>query len=138
MSASSSNVSVPHVANRLRQLVYSSPAETALFFADVWTKLYNDPLEAPAHEAMHALALVFLATNQPYSALHLVRPNSETYYKDIRTARPKLVYACGSCAYIYSRCCEKVGRYSEGQAILLKALRMNRTPSKSLGTVMPD
>lgn len=134
MTTDLSNVSHPHVANRLRQLVYSSPPESALFFAQIWDTLHHQYDKELAHEALHALALAFLATNQPYSALHLVKPQAEMQItRDPHTSRPKVTLACETCAFIFSRCCEKVGRYSDGQNILLKAIRKDQNPSEFNG-----
>jgi anaphase-promoting complex subunit 3 len=95
-----------HVSNRLRILSLNSPPQTSLFYA----RLYNAlcPLEND-HESLHILALCFMEVNEPYSALHAVRDRAEG--------------GCTSCAMILARCCQKLGRYTEGQAVLQRALR---------------
>jgi anaphase-promoting complex subunit 3 len=132
-----------HLASRLRTLVTTSPPRTALFYARIWhALLYTDdqarqhphrPQHVDTHEPLHALALAFLADEQPYSALHLVRETAEADAAESDEAKGKWD-GCGGCAIIVARCCEVLGRYSEGQAVLERAVQrganlgMSRVP----------
>jgi hypothetical protein len=95
----------PHLSNRLRQLSLNSPPQTALFYA----RLYNSlcPLEND-HESLHILALCLLEVGETYSSLHVVRDRADM--------------GCSGCAMILARCCQKLGRFSEGQAALQRAM----------------
>jgi anaphase-promoting complex subunit 3 len=63
-----------------------------------------------------------LADGQPYSALHLVRELVEAELGESDEGRGKWD-GCGGCAIIVARCCEALGRYSEGQAVLERAVQ---------------
>ncbi|RSH87314.1 anaphase-promoting complex subunit cdc27 [Saitozyma podzolica] len=105
-----------HLASRLRTLVTTSPPRTALFYARIWhALLYTDdqarqhphrPQHVDTHEPLHALALAFLADEQPYSALHLVRETAEADAAESDEAKGKWD-GCGG----------------EGQAVLERAVQ---------------
>lgn len=94
------------LASRLRQLSLDSPPASALFYARLFAALCPNDND---HEAVHILALCLLATKETYSALHAVRHRAEA--------------GCKGCAMIVARCCQVLGRYTEGQAVLERALR---------------
>jgi hypothetical protein len=104
----------PHLSNRLRQLSLNSPPQTALFYA----RLYNSlcPLEND-HESLHILALCLLEVGETYSSLHVVRDRADM--------------GCSGCAMILARCCQKLGRFSEGQAALQRAMTRGAPLSES-------
>jgi len=104
----------PHLSNRLRQLSLNSPPQTALFYA----RLYNSlcPLEND-HESVHILALCLLEVGETYSSLHVVRDRADM--------------GCSGCAMILARCCQKLGRFSEGQAALQRAMSRGTPLSES-------
>ena len=105
----------PHLSNRLRQLSLNSPPQTALFYA----RLYNSlcPLEND-HESLHILALCLLEVGEIYSSLHVVRDRADM--------------GCSGCAMILARCCQKLGRFSEGQAALQRAMSRGNPMSESM------
>lgn len=94
------------LANRLRQLSLNSPAETALFYARFFNALCPNEND---HESAHVLALCLLEVGETYSALHVVRSRAGG--------------GCRGCAMILARCSQKLGRFSEGQAVLEHTLR---------------
>ena len=96
----------PQIAYRLRQLSLNSPPQTALFYARLYHSLC--PLEND-HESLHILALCLLEIGEIYSALHVVRDRADS--------------GCSGCAMILARCCQRLGRFGEGQAALQKAMR---------------
>ena len=142
-----------HLINRLRILALSSPPQTALFYARIWHALsqrggaaHDSSLPAltcqvAAHEAVHVLALAFLATDEPYSALHLVRDTAEHFgpasaaagagagtgagLSSRHAVKGKPSVGCLGCATIVARACEAVGRYSEGAKVLERAMRQH-------------
>jgi anaphase-promoting complex subunit 3 len=101
-----SRPSGPYLSNRLRVLSLNSPPQTALFYARLYHSLCPNENE---HESLHILALCFMEIEETYSALHAVRDRAEG--------------GCASCAMILARCCQKLGRYTEGQTILQRALK---------------
>lgn len=101
-----------HLTHRLRTLTLTSPTLSALFYARIWLAL--SPATQTDHEALHALALAFLAAKEPYSALHLVRELADD---DARRS------GCAGCGVIVARCCEAVGRVGEGAAVLERAVK---------------
>lgn len=101
-----------HLIHRLRKLSLVSPTASALFYARIWLAL--SPATQTHHEALHALALAFLAAKEPYSALHLVRELADDDERRI---------GCAGCGVIVARCCEAVGRVGEGAAVLERALK---------------
>ena len=111
-----------HLSARLRQLVLASPPETSLFYARLWYCLSLDD----SHEALHALALAFLQDKQPYSALHLVQDTVDAGSGSERESQ-----GCGGCAMIVAKCCEGLGRFSEGQAVLQRAIQRGANLSES-------
>ncbi|WVW83972.1 hypothetical protein I302_105995 [Kwoniella bestiolae CBS 10118] len=119
--------SQPHLLRRLQQLSLTSPTSTSLFYARIWYSLL--PPTETEHESLHTLALCFLQSEEPYSALHLVRDTAGVDHPDdspIPTFDPikkKQVVPCYGCAIIVAKCCQKLGRYSEGQAVLNRALK---------------
>lgn len=112
-----------HLAARLQHLVSAYPPHTALFYARIWHTLA--PATDSNHDSLHALALAFLQAAEPYSAIHLVRDHTglDNLDLDLEIRFERSDKVCGGCAIIVSRCCEKLGRYSEGQAVLARALK---------------
>jgi anaphase-promoting complex subunit 3 len=100
-----SRPSQTHLINRLRQLSLNSPPQTALFYARLFHALC--PLDNN-HESLHILALCLFEVGETYSALHVVRDQAER--------------GCGGCAMVLARCCQKLGRFGEGQAVLQRAM----------------
>ncbi|WVQ80743.1 hypothetical protein IAT38_002848 [Cryptococcus sp. DSM 104549] len=131
--------STAHIARRLHQLTLSSPPATALFYARLWHALLpphpaNDPAPPPPehdHESLHALALAFLQADEPYSAVHLVRDRSglddAVVEMDAHRVQPGVRTGhstpCYGCAVIVAKCCDKLGRFTEGQMVLSRALK---------------
>jgi len=115
--------STVHVVNRLWLLSTSSSPTTALFYARLWYSLF--PPSELDHESLHVLALCFLQAEQPYSALHLVRDTADPDADDendansARYRRP----GCFGCAIVVANCCERLSRFSEGKAVLVRALK---------------
>ena len=120
-----------HVSHRLRQLCLSSPPFTALFYARFWHSLY--PSTELDHESLHILALCFLQAGQPYSALHLVRDTAEPELDDENSlhATKSRRTGCFGCSMIVARCCERVSRFSEGKAVLDRAIKRSLPTSES-------
>ncbi|WWC94206.1 hypothetical protein V866_001046 [Kwoniella sp. B9012] len=123
---SSSAPSQLHLLKRLQQLSLSSPTSSSLFYSRLWYALLP-PAESD-HESLHTLALCFLQSDEPYSALHLVRDSAGVDHPDespIPTFDPskRKQIPCYACATIVAKCCQKLGRYSEGQAVLNRALK---------------
>lgn len=134
-----------YLVNRLRTLALTSPPQTALFYARIWHALaqagslgIDDPHSSlstsreDAHESVHVLALAFLANDEPYSALHLVRDTAEQYgpasaaaTSSRHAARSRPPVGCLGCATLVARLCEAVGRYSEGMQVLERAMRQH-------------
>jgi anaphase-promoting complex subunit 3 len=98
-----------HIFNRLRQLSLNSPPQTGLFYARLYHAIC--PLENN-HESLHVLAICLLEAGEIYSALHAVRDVAER---------------CGGCAVLVGRCCQKLGRFSEGQIVLQRAIARGLT-----------
>ena len=121
--------STPQLVNRLRHLSLSSPPSTALFYARLWHSL--SPPNEFDHESLHVLALCFLQDEQPYSALHLVRDTGGTISDDenVGESSRSRRRGCFGCAMVVARCCERLKRFSEGKAVLARA--MKRSPSMS-------
>ena len=120
----------PHLINRLRQLSLQSPPATAAFYARIWYALFPPGLTGD-HESLHTLALCLLQAGQPYSGLHLVRDTAEGRRRESDEISP--IGGCYGCALIVAKCCEKLGRFSEGQAVLNRAMRISG-PSSELPT----
>ncbi|OCF36805.1 anaphase-promoting complex subunit 3 [Kwoniella heveanensis BCC8398] len=133
-SASGSGSASPsptHLSRRLQQLSQSSTPTTALFYARLYHSFF--PPRQEEHESLHTLALCFLQSGEPYSALHLVRdsagvdePDDAGRYRPFAhglTGSGGKSAPCYGCAMIVARCCEKLGRFSEGQAVLSRALK---------------
>ncbi|WWC62030.1 uncharacterized protein I303_104617 [Kwoniella dejecticola CBS 10117] len=116
-----SSPSQPHVIRRLQQLALTSPTSTSLFYARLWNALL--PATQADHESLHTLALCFLQSEEPYSALHLVRDTAGVDDPDGSLVPSRGQVPCYGCAVIVAKCCQKLGRYSEGQAVLNRALR---------------
>ncbi|WVQ88959.1 hypothetical protein IAS59_002701 [Cryptococcus gattii] len=123
-----------HVAARLQQLASSYPPHTALFYARIWHTLA--PATDNNHDSLHALALAFLQAAEPYSAIHLVRDHTglDNLDLDLEIRFERTDKVCGGCAMIVARCCEKLGRYSEGQAVLARALKRGANINLTLPT----
>ncbi|KAK8864454.1 hypothetical protein IAR55_001703 [Kwoniella newhampshirensis] len=123
MSSTTSRPSSPHLNRRLQQLSFTSPRSTALFYARLYHAL--SPSSDIDHDSLHTLASCFLQSDEPYSALHLVRDSAgvdlpeEDY--DVRGRR--IPPPCYGCAMIVAKCCAKLGRFSEGQQVLSRALK---------------
>lgn len=120
----------PHLAQRLRTLALTTPPATALFYARIYSALYP-PTEAE-HDSLHVLALCLLQTDQPYPALEAVRdsangdgdPDDMDYES---TDKP----GCYGCAVIVAKCCNRLSRFTEGQAVLERAVRRSTPMSES-------
>ncbi|ODO09833.1 hypothetical protein I350_02052 [Cryptococcus amylolentus CBS 6273] len=109
-----------HVHRRLAALAASSPPPSALFYARLFHAL------APGlHDAAHALALAFLANHQPYSAIHLLRDSTglESLDQNLNRIAEPTAKPCYACALIVAKACDHLGRYTEGQAVLARALK---------------
>ncbi|KLT43995.1 TPR-like protein [Cutaneotrichosporon oleaginosum] len=117
----------PHLAQRLRTLALTQPPASALFYAYQY-RAYFPPTELE-HDSVHVLALVQLASGNTYPALDLVREFADAdadpshdipdYENGIPARRP----GCYGCAVIVAKCCAKLGRYTEGEAVLDRAIR---------------
>ncbi|OXC67525.1 hypothetical protein AYX13_04034 [Cryptococcus neoformans] len=121
-----------HLAARLQHLVSAYPPHTALFYARIWHTLA--PATDSNHDSLHALALAFLQAAEPYSAIHLVRDHTglDNLDLDLEIRFERSDKVCGGCAIIVARCCEKLGRYSEGQAVLARALKRGANTNLAL------
>lgn len=97
-----------NLANRLRHLSLNSPAPTALFYARLFHALC--PLDND-HDSLHILALALIEVGETYSALHAVRQRADE--------------GCRTCAMVVARCCDKLGRFTEGQVVLESALALD-------------
>ncbi|EIW70360.1 hypothetical protein TREMEDRAFT_28684 [Tremella mesenterica DSM 1558] len=115
-----------HLITRLRSLSLCSPPTTALFYARLWHVLFP-PANLADHDSLHTLALCLLQTERPYSALHLVRDTANGDH---------VMGSCYGCAFIVAKCCENVGRFSEGQEVLNRAMRISG-PSSGLSFNTP-
>ncbi|WWD17246.1 hypothetical protein CI109_101684 [Kwoniella shandongensis] len=115
--------SSPHLNRRLQQLSLTSPAHTALFYARLYHSL--SPPSDIEHDSLHTLALCSLQAEEPYSALHLVRDTAgvDQPEDEVDRAGRRIPPPCYGCAMIVARCCEKLGRFSEGQQVLSRALK---------------
>lgn len=117
----------PHLAQRFRTLALTQPPNSALFYAYNY-RAFFPPTELE-HDSVHVLALCHLAVGNTYSALGLVREFADAdadpshdipdYENGIPARRP----GCYGCAVIVAKCCAKLGRFSEGQAVLDRAIR---------------
>ncbi|WWC70049.1 uncharacterized protein I206_103993 [Kwoniella pini CBS 10737] len=116
-----SSPSHPHIVRRLEQLSLTSPTSTSLFYARIWYALA--PPTNGDHDSLHTLALCFLQSEEPYSALHLVRDTAGVDHPDDTLDPRRRQKSCYGCAFIVAKCCQKLGRYSEGQAVLNRALQ---------------
>lgn len=120
----------PHLAQRLRTLSLTSPPATGLFYARLYYALFP-PTEAE-HDSLHVLALCLLQSDQPYPALQAVRdsangdgdPDDMDYES---TDKP----GCYGCAVIVAKCCNRLSRFTEGQAVLERAVRRSTPMSES-------
>ncbi|KAK4685351.1 anaphase-promoting complex subunit 3, partial [Tremellales sp. Uapishka_1] len=110
--------SLHHLSFRFRQLTLNSSTPTALFYARLYYSLCHSEVD---HESLHILALCLLESEQPYSALHLVRDTADSE-GEVASGRP-LRQGCYGCSVIVARCCMKLSRFSEGKAVLERALR---------------
>ena len=120
-----------HISNRLRQLCLSSPPPTALFYARFWHSFC--PATELDHESLHILALCFLQAGQPYSALHLVRDTAEAEVdneESLQATRSRRS-GCFGCSMIVAKCCDRVSRFSEGKAVLDRAMKRSLPTSES-------
>lgn len=125
----------PHLAQRLRTLALTQPADSALLYAYQY-RAFFPPTELE-HDSVHILALVQLASGNTYSALDLVREFADAdadpshdipdYENGIPARRP----GCYGCAVIVAKCCAKLGRFTEGQAVLDRAIRRSVPLSES-------
>ncbi|BEI86770.1 hypothetical protein CcaverHIS002_0701160 [Cutaneotrichosporon cavernicola] len=117
----------PHLAQRLRTLALTQPTDSALLYAYQY-RAFFPPTELE-HDSVHVLALVQLASGNTYSALDLVREFADAdadpshdipdYENGIPARRP----GCYGCAVIVAKCCAKLGRFTDGQAVLDRAIR---------------
>ncbi|WVN88371.1 uncharacterized protein L203_103577 [Cryptococcus depauperatus CBS 7841] len=112
-----------YVTKRLQQLSTTQQPQTALFYARLWHSLA--PSTDSDHESLHALALAFLQAGEPYSAIFLVRDSTGLDKLDLDadfviedTEKP-----CYGCAFVVAKCCQHLGRYSEGQSVLARAVK---------------
>ena len=125
-----------HLISRLRQLALHSPPETSLFYARIWHALF--PSIETDHESLHTLAMCFLQCGQPYSAIHLVRdladedPTPSGRLPSLKRGIPQRRKGCYGCAMIVGKCCEKLGRYSEGKAVVERAIMRSAPMGESL------
>lgn len=103
------------LANRLRRLSLNSPTQTALFYARLYFALYPDDNE---HESRHTLALCLLEAGEAYSALHTTRQHAWA--------------GCRACAMIVGRCCQALGRFSEGEAVMTRAMKKGHGPASKI------
>lgn len=118
-----------HLDHRLRQLSLGSSPASSLFYARLWHALCPETGADYDHEALHTLALCMLQAGEDYSALHLVRDRAEMSGDGHSFIAPgKRQPACLACALIVARCCNKLGRYTEGQVVLDHALGVNKGP----------
>ncbi|WVF71504.1 hypothetical protein IAT40_006310 [Kwoniella sp. CBS 6097] len=130
-ASASASPSQPHLSKRLQQLSQSSTPTTALFYARLYHSIFPPRQQGPEeHDSLHTLALCFLQSDGPYSALHLVRDSAGVDEPDDGGRNRPFGYTrssgktpCYGCAMIVARCCEKLGRFSEGQAVLSRALK---------------
>ncbi|WWC89266.1 uncharacterized protein L201_004187 [Kwoniella dendrophila CBS 6074] len=116
-----SSSSQAYLHKRLQQLSLTSPTATSSFYARLLYCLF--PPTQQDHESLHTLALCFLQAEEPYSALHLVRDSAGVDYPDDNHGPIRKQIPCYGCALIVARCCEKLGRFSEGQAVLNRAIQ---------------
>ena len=135
----SSSLSLPHLQRRLRQLSLSSSPKSALFYSELYYAIFppsSSSYEIQSHDGLHIYALALLANDEPYPALALVRDNAdvdEDFDEDATDLdSTKDSTGCYACAVILARCAQKSARYSEGCAVLEKALQTlppNCTPT---------
>ncbi|WRT66427.1 uncharacterized protein IL334_003383 [Kwoniella shivajii] len=116
-----SSQSQPNLLRRLQQLSLNSPTPTSLFYARIWHSLF--PSTDNDHESLHTLAVCFLQSEEPYSALHLVRDSAGVDFPDDESDPRRKQIPCYGCALMVAKCCQKIGRFSEGQAVLNRALK---------------
>ncbi|WVQ72495.1 hypothetical protein IAR50_002050 [Cryptococcus sp. DSM 104548] len=113
-------MSSAHLHRRLASLAASSPPPTALFYARLFYAL------APSsHDALHALALAFLSNEQPYSTIYLLRDSTGLDKLDLnlQVTVESTGKVCFGCAIIVAKACDHLGRYTEGQAVLARAMK---------------
>lgn len=122
-----SKPSTPHLSNRLRQLALASSPTTALFYARLYHALV--PTNSKDHDSLHILALCFIQSQQPYSAIHLCRDlagDAVDYSVSGAAMHNPSQRGCDGCAVIVGRCCEMLGRYTEGKEVMERALRRSQ------------
>lgn len=125
----------PHLAQRLRNLALTTPQATSLFYARLY-RAFFPPTESD-HDSLHVLALCLLAAGQTYPALHVVRDyadadaDPELDIPDYENGMPARRPGCYGCAMIVAKCCNRLHRYSEGQAVLDRAIRRSVPMSAS-------
>lgn len=129
----------PHLAQRLRNLALTSPTATSVFYARLYRALFP-PTELD-HDSLHVLALCYLSAGQAYPALHVVREYADADadpdldIPDYENGIPARSPGCYGCAVIVAKCCNSLHRYTEGQAVLDRAIRrsvpMSRWPGCS-------
>lgn len=127
----------PHLAQRLRSLALTTPPSTALFYARLYSALF--PPTEDDHDSLHVLALCLLQSGQPYPALQAVRDSAngdgDPDVMDCETAdRP----GCYGCAVIVAKCCHRLSRYTEGQAVLERAVRRSTPISECLFSTVSE
>ncbi|WVR07101.1 hypothetical protein IAU60_004140 [Kwoniella sp. DSM 27419] len=127
MTARPGPSSQPYLVSRLQQLSTSSSPATSLFYSRLYHAICP-PTHHHDHDSLHSLALSFLQSGEPYSALYLVRDSAGVDYPDEVSGRRRGQVPCYGCAMLVARACEKLGRYSEGQAVLERAMK-RCTPS---------
>ncbi|KAK1924267.1 hypothetical protein DB88DRAFT_540332 [Papiliotrema laurentii] len=116
--------SIPHLAHRLRTLALTSPPETALFYARLWHAV--SPPTPDDHECLHVLALCHIQAGSPYTAIGYVRDLVEPIsdFADHRlTLGTRSSQGCMACALIVAKCCDALGRFSEGKEVIERALK---------------
>ncbi|KAL1411551.1 anaphase-promoting complex subunit cdc27 [Vanrija albida] len=128
----------PPLAHRLRTLALTSPTQTAVFYARLYAALFP-PTDAE-HDSLHVLSLCLLAAGQAYPALHVVRDLADTdepsHDYDDDMLRPARRPGCYGCAVIVAKCCHKLGRFSEGEQVLERAIK--RSVPMTLPTPTPS
>ena len=121
--------SITHLISRLRSLALTSPPETALFYARLWHAIL--PPSPENHECLHVLALCYLQSGQVYTALGYARDTADPiaeHADHTLKVGTRSSLGCFACAIIVGRCCDQLGRFSEGKEIVERALNQS-TPT---------
>lgn len=121
--------SVSHLTNRLRTLALTSPPETALFYARLWHAIL--PPTPEDHECLHVLSLCYLQSDQVYTALGYVRDTADSIAEHADhnlKLGTRSSQGCFACAMILGKCCDRLGRFSEGKDAVERALKRS-TPT---------